>query len=55
MVAEGVRNTKAVKALASRQGIELPIVDVTYSVLYEGLAPEQALAKLFGRSLKPEF
>lgn len=55
MVAEGVRNTKAVKTLASRQGIELPIVDVTYSVLYEGLAPEQALAKLFGRSLKPEF
>jgi glycerol-3-phosphate dehydrogenase (NAD(P)+) len=36
MVAEGVRNTKAVKTLASRQGIELPIVDVTYSVLYEG-------------------
>ena len=55
MVAEGVRNTKAVKTLASRQGIELPIVDVTYSVLYEGLAPDQALAKLFGRSLKPEF
>jgi len=55
MVAEGVRNTKAVKTLAARQGIELPIVDVTYSVLYEGLAPEQALARLFGRSLKPEF
>lgn len=55
MVAEGVRNTKAVKTLAARQGIELPIVDVTYSVLYEGLAPEQGLARLFGRSLKPEF
>jgi len=55
MVAEGVRNTRTVKALATRQGIELPIVDVTYSVLYEGLAPEQALARLFGRSLKPEF
>jgi len=55
MVAEGVRNTKAVRTLAQRQGIELPIVDVTYSVLYEGLAPEQALARLFSRSLKPEF
>jgi glycerol-3-phosphate dehydrogenase (NAD(P)+) len=55
MVAEGVRNTKTVKALAVRQQIELPIVDVTYSVLYEALAPEQALARLFGRSLKPEF
>ena len=55
MVAEGVRNTKAVRTLAQRQGVELPIVDVTYSVLYEGLAPDQALARLFGRSLKPEF
>ena len=55
MVAEGVRNTKAVKALAARCGIELPIVDVTYSVLYEDLPPKQALARLFGRSLKPEF
>lgn len=55
MVAEGVRNTKAVRTLAQRQGVELPIVDVTYSVLYENLAPEQALARLFGRSLKPEF
>jgi glycerol-3-phosphate dehydrogenase (NAD(P)+) len=55
MVAEGVRNTKAVKTLADRQSIELPIVDVTYSVLYEGLPPEQALERLFSRSLKPEF
>jgi glycerol-3-phosphate dehydrogenase (NAD(P)+) len=55
MVAEGVRNTKTVKTLAGRQGIELPIVDVTYSVLYEDLPPEQALARLFSRSLKPEF
>ncbi len=55
MVAEGVRNTRAVRTLAQRQGVELPIVDVTYSVLYEDLPPEQALARLFGRSLKPEF
>jgi glycerol-3-phosphate dehydrogenase (NAD(P)+) len=55
MVAEGVRNTRAVKALATKQGIELPIVDVTYSVLYEDLSPDQALVRLFGRSLKPEF
>jgi glycerol-3-phosphate dehydrogenase (NAD(P)+) len=55
MVAEGVRNTKTVRTLAQRRDIELPIVDVTYSVLYEGLPPEQALTRLFGRSLKPEF
>jgi glycerol-3-phosphate dehydrogenase (NAD(P)+) len=55
MVAEGVRNTKAVKHLAERSGIEMPIVDVAYRVLYEDLAPVEALGELFGRSLKPEF
>ena len=55
MVAEGVRNTKAVKALADREGIEMPIVDAAYRVLYEDLPPRDVLAELFGRSLKPEF
>ena len=55
MVAEGVRNTKAVKHLAARAGVEMPIVDVAYRVLYERMPPDQALGELFGRSLKPEF
>jgi glycerol-3-phosphate dehydrogenase (NAD(P)+) len=55
MVAEGVRNTKAVKQLADREGIEMPIVEVAYRVLYEHMSPGQALGQLFGRSLKPEF
>jgi glycerol-3-phosphate dehydrogenase (NAD(P)+) len=55
MVAEGVRNTKAVKQLADRRGIEMPIVNAAYRVLYEGLPPREVLAELFGRSLKPEF
>lgn len=55
MVAEGVRNTKAVKQLAEREGIELPIVDTSYEVLYENLDPSEAVTKLFSRSLKPEF
>jgi glycerol-3-phosphate dehydrogenase (NAD(P)+) len=55
MVAEGVRNTKAVRALASRQGVEMPIVECAYKVLYEGLPPGQALEELFARRLKPEF
>lgn len=55
MVAEGVRNTKAVKHLAERQGVEMPIVECAYKVLYEGMPPSQALEELFGRSLKPEF
>ncbi len=55
MVAEGVRNTKAVKRLAEQEGVDMPIVDVTHKVLYEGMAPPRALDELFGRSLKPEF
>jgi glycerol-3-phosphate dehydrogenase (NAD(P)+) len=55
MVAEGVVNTRAIKRLADRQGVEMPIVDCVYKVLYEGMPPEQALTELFGRSLKPEF
>lgn len=55
MVAEGVRNTKAVKQLAERQAVEMPIVECAYKVLYEGMPPGQALEELFSRSLKPEF
>jgi glycerol-3-phosphate dehydrogenase (NAD(P)+) len=55
MVAEGVRNTKAVKQLAEREGIELPIVNIAYEILYEDLDPSEAVTKLFSRSLKPEF
>lgn len=55
MVAEGVRNTKAVKQLGDRAGVELPIVETAYKVLHEGMPPQQALGELFGRSLKPEF
>jgi glycerol-3-phosphate dehydrogenase (NAD(P)+) len=55
MVAEGVRNTKAVRQLAQRAGVEMPIVEVAYRVLYERMPPDQALSELFGRSLKPEF
>lgn len=55
MVAEGVRNTRAVRSLAQRQGVEMPIVESVYRVLYEGLAPEQAVSELLSRSLKAEF
>ena len=55
MVAEGVRNTKAVKLLAERENVEMPIVNLAYEVLYEGLPPAKALEKLFARELKPEF
>jgi glycerol-3-phosphate dehydrogenase (NAD(P)+) len=55
MVAEGVRNTKAVRTLALQAGVEMPIVECVYKVLYENMNPEEALDELFGRDLKPEF
>jgi glycerol-3-phosphate dehydrogenase (NAD(P)+) len=55
MVAEGFRNTKAVKRLADRQQVEMPIVEAMYRVLYEELHPKQVIGELFGRTLKPEF
>lgn len=55
MVAEGVRNTKVVRELAGRQGVEMPIVEAVYRVLYEDLDPGDVLGELFSRSLKPEF
>ena len=53
-VAEGVRNAKSVKALAERAGIEMPISEIVYSVLYDG-RPMSTITSLFSeRPLKSE-
>ncbi|TFE29975.1 NAD(P)H-dependent glycerol-3-phosphate dehydrogenase [Cohnella luojiensis] len=49
MVVEGVRTTKAAHALAVQHGVEMPITDQLYSVLFEGLSPENAVGALMGR------
>lgn len=54
MVAEGVRNTQSVYFLARRLGVEVPIVDQMYRVLYEGKRPLEAVHDLMQRSLKAE-
>lgn len=54
MVAEGVHTARAAKQLSSNLGVELPISDVVYSILYEGLTPKQGLHKLMNRELKHE-
>jgi len=53
-IAEGVRTTKATVEMARRLGIEMPIAEKMYSVLYEGLRPQEALADLMERKLKEE-
>jgi glycerol-3-phosphate dehydrogenase (NAD(P)+) len=54
MVAEGVRNTRSVYRLAQRLGIEMPIVEQMYKVIYEGKRPVDAVHDLMQRSLKSE-
>ncbi len=54
MVAEGIRNTRSIYLLALRLGVEMPIVEQMYSVIYEGKKPAEAVRDLMQRALKPE-
>jgi glycerol-3-phosphate dehydrogenase (NAD(P)+) len=53
-VAEGVKSTPGILALADRHGIEMPIAIQVARVLYEGAAPAEAVANLMGREAKAE-
>jgi glycerol-3-phosphate dehydrogenase (NAD(P)+) len=54
MVAEGVKTTRSVYNLAQQRGIEMPICDQIYKILYEDQPPEKAVAELMQRELKHE-
>ena len=51
---EGVAACKVVYEQAKAEGIEMPIVNEVYAVLYEGKSPAEAISALMGRSLKSE-
>ncbi|MEN5018395.1 NAD(P)H-dependent glycerol-3-phosphate dehydrogenase [Erwinia sp. Eh17-17] len=53
-VVEGFRNTKEVKALAARYGVEMPITEQIYQVLYCGKNAREAALSLLGRTRKDE-
>jgi glycerol-3-phosphate dehydrogenase (NAD(P)+) len=53
-VAEGVRNTRSVRDLAQGAGVEMPITDQMYLVLYEGKPPQEAVVDLMTRRPKHE-
>jgi glycerol-3-phosphate dehydrogenase (NAD(P)+) len=42
-VAEGVATTAAAHQLAKNQGLKLPLINLIYRILFEGLPPSQAL------------
>ncbi|HEV2386154.1 MAG TPA: NAD(P)H-dependent glycerol-3-phosphate dehydrogenase [Candidatus Acidoferrales bacterium] len=54
MVAEGVGTTAAAIELARRAGVEMPITEQMYAVLYQGRAPSDAIRELMQRRLKEE-
>lgn len=54
-VAEGVKTTRAVKLLAGRAGVEMPILNEVHAVLYEGKSARAAAEALMSRPLKGEF
>lgn len=51
---EGIYACKVVHEEAIRQGIDMPITNEVYAVLYEGKNPVEAVKDLMGRSLKAE-
>jgi glycerol-3-phosphate dehydrogenase (NAD(P)+) len=53
-VAEGVFAASAVRALAQRHAIEMPICDAVWRVLHEGLSPRAAVQTLLQREPRPE-
>jgi glycerol-3-phosphate dehydrogenase (NAD(P)+) len=54
-VAEGFTTAKAVHALSRRLGVETPIAEQVYQVLYEHKPTKSALMDLISRDAKPEF
>lgn len=53
-VAEGVVTTRSAKMLADQEGVEMPITEQIYAMLYENKPVESALRDLLGRERKAE-
>ncbi len=54
MVAEGVRTTASVHDLAKKLGVDMPITEAVYCILFEGKPPLEAVSDLMTRSAKQE-
>jgi glycerol-3-phosphate dehydrogenase (NAD(P)+) len=53
-VAEGIKTTLAVKHVAERAGLEMPITNEVNAVLYEGKSVQSAVTELMSRPLREE-
>ena len=54
MVAEGVKTSKSVHQLAAKYGVEMPITEQVYRVIYKGLEPGEAVKELMMRPPRHE-
>lgn len=50
MVVEGVSTTRAAYELARQLKVELPITEITYQILFEGLSPQVGVRQLMERA-----
>ncbi|MCX7220005.1 MAG: NAD(P)-dependent glycerol-3-phosphate dehydrogenase [Burkholderiales bacterium] len=53
-VAEGVRCAQAVKTLAQKLGVEMPITEAVAGVLFDGVAAPQMIERLLARDARQE-
>ncbi len=54
MVAEGVKTTLSAYQLASKLGVEAPLIEQMYEILYNNKEARQAVNNLMERELRPE-
>jgi glycerol-3-phosphate dehydrogenase (NAD(P)+) len=54
MVAEGVRTTRAAVELGKKYGVELPIIESVYQLLFEDRNPREVIVELMTRPLRQE-
>lgn len=54
-LAEGAATAKAMKFLGEKYGVDLPITNAVYAILYENKDPMSEFKKVFSRSTRKEF
>ena len=54
MVAEGIKTSVSAYQLGKKMGVDLPIINQVYEILYHGKEPRSAVGELMNRGLKKE-
>jgi glycerol-3-phosphate dehydrogenase (NAD(P)+) len=51
---EGYAAARAIRGVAAGAGVEMPLCEMAYRVLYEGLPAPEAVRALMSRPIRPE-